>query len=61
MVNIVTGTLMGVLIKQGVYKLDQPAQIPELQAAGYPRSNIRIVDILHMSSVILIIAPQDPD
>ena len=57
----VTGTLMGVLIKQGVYQLDQPAPIPEWQAPGDPRSKIRIVDILQMSSGLRIIAPQDPD
>ena len=57
----VTGTLMGVLIKQGVYNLMQPAPIPEWQAPGDPRSKIRIVDILQMSSGLRIIAPQDPD
>jgi CubicO group peptidase (beta-lactamase class C family) len=57
----VTATLMGVLIEQGVYKLDQRAPIPEWQAPGDPRSKIRIVDILQMSSGLRIIAPQDPD
>ena len=56
-----TGTLMGVLIQQGAYELDQPAPIPEWQATGDPRSEIRIADILHMSSGLRIIAPQDPD
>lgn len=56
-----SGTLMGVLIEQGVYTLDQRAPIPEWQAPGDPRSEIRIVDILHMSSGLRIIAPQDPD
>lgn len=57
----VTGTLMGVLVQQGVYELDQAAPIPEWQAPGDPRSEIRIVDILQMSSGLRIIAPQDPD
>ena len=57
----VTGTLMGGLIQQGAYKLEQPAPIPEWQAPGDPRSKIRIVDILQMSSGLRIIAPQDPD
>jgi len=56
-----SGTLMGVLIEQGVYTLEQPAPIPEWQTAGDPRATIRIMDILHMSSGLRIIAPQDPD
>jgi CubicO group peptidase (beta-lactamase class C family) len=57
----VTATLMGILIRQGVYRLDQPAPIPEWQAAGDPRAKIRIADLLHMSSGLRIRAPQDPD
>jgi len=56
-----TATLMGVLIKQGVYDLWQPAPIPEWQTADDPRANIRIADLLHMSSGLRIRAPQDPD
>lgn len=56
-----SGTLMGVLIKQGVYTLEQPAPIPEWQASGDPRAKIRIMDILHMSSGLRIRAPLDPD
>jgi len=56
-----TATLMGVLIKQGVYDLWQPAPIPEWQAPGDARAKIRIADILHMSSGLRIKAPQDPD
>jgi CubicO group peptidase (beta-lactamase class C family) len=57
----VTATLMGILIQQGVYTLDQPAPIPEWQEEGDPRQAIRIKDILHMSSGIRIRAPMDPD
>jgi CubicO group peptidase (beta-lactamase class C family) len=57
----VTGTLMGILIRQGVYELSQPAPIPEWQTPGDPRAKIRIEDILHMSSGLRIRAPQDPD
>ena len=57
----VTATLMGVLIQQGVYRLDQPAPIPEWQQPGDPRAQIRIQDLLHMSSGIRIKAPDDPD
>jgi hypothetical protein len=37
-----TATLMGILIKQGVYDLWQPAPIPEWQSANDPRAKIRI-------------------
>ncbi|MDH4063214.1 MAG: beta-lactamase family protein [Acidobacteriota bacterium] len=57
----VTATMMGVLIQQGAYTLDQPAPIPEWQSPGDPRQQIRIQDILHMSSGIRIIGPADPD
>ncbi|MBB6564060.1 CubicO group peptidase (beta-lactamase class C family) [Acidovorax soli] len=57
----VVATLMGVLVRQGEYKLDQPAPIPEWQSAGDPRQQIRIADILHMSSGLRIKAPDDPD
>jgi CubicO group peptidase (beta-lactamase class C family) len=56
-----SGTLMGILIKQGVYTLAQPAPIPEWQAPGDPRAKIRIMDILRMSSGLRITAPLDPD
>jgi CubicO group peptidase (beta-lactamase class C family) len=56
-----SGTLMGILIRQGVYTLEQPAPIPEWQTPGDPRAKIRIMDILRMSSGLRIIAPQDPD
>jgi CubicO group peptidase (beta-lactamase class C family) len=56
-----TATLMGILIKQGVYDLWGPAPVPEWQSAGDPRAKIRIADILNMSSGIRIRAPQDPD
>jgi CubicO group peptidase (beta-lactamase class C family) len=52
---------MGRLIQMGVYKLDQPAPIPEWQKPGDPRQEIRITDIMRMSSGIRIKAPQDPD
>jgi CubicO group peptidase (beta-lactamase class C family) len=56
-----SGTLMGVLIKQGAYDLWQPAPIPEWQSPGDPRAKIRIADILHMSSGLRSRAPLDPD
>ena len=56
-----TGTLVARLIQMGVYQLEQPAPIPEWQGPGDPRREIRIVDIMRMSSGIRIRAPQDPD
>jgi CubicO group peptidase (beta-lactamase class C family) len=56
-----SATLMGVLIRRGVYRLGQPAPIPEWQKPGDPRGSIRIQDLLHMSSGLRIRAPQDPD
>ncbi len=54
-------TLMGVLIKQGAYELEQRAPIPEWQGPGDPRAEIRIADILRRSSGLRIRAPLDPD
>ena len=56
-----TATLLGTLMQKGVYTLDQPAPIPEWQEPGDPRQEIRIKDILHMSSGLRFRAPQDPD
>lgn len=56
-----TATLMGILMQQGVYSLAQRAPVPEWQTPGDPRAQIRIADILHMSSGLRIRAPQDPD
>src|SRR5262249_22230941 len=55
-----TGSLMAVLIQQGAYQLTQPAPIPEWQTPGDPRQEIRIIDLMRMSSGIRIRAPQDP-
>jgi CubicO group peptidase (beta-lactamase class C family) len=54
-------TLMGILVKQRVYDLWQPAPIPEWQKPGDPRAKIRIADIMRMSSGLRIRATQDPD
>jgi len=57
----VTATLMGVLIQQSAYELWQHAPIPEWQEGNDLRSEIRIADLLHMSSGLRIKAPEDPD
>lgn len=57
-----TATLMGILIGQGIYQLDQPAPIPEWQEQqNDPRAEITIADLLHMSSGLRFRAPLDPD
>ena len=61
MTKSLTGTLMGVLIEQGTYELWQPAPVPEWQEPGDPRQEIRIGDIMRMSSGIKLTAPSDPD
>jgi len=61
MTKSLTAALMGILLKDGAYRLDQPAPIPEWQAPGDPRAAIRIADILRMSSGLRIRAPLDPD
>ena len=57
----ITASLMGVLMQQGVYTLWQRAPIPEWQAPNDPRAEIRIADLLRMSSGLRIRAPYDPD
>jgi CubicO group peptidase (beta-lactamase class C family) len=57
----VVATLVGRLIQQGAYQLDQKAPIPEWQTPGDPRAEIKIADILRMSSGLRIRAPLDPD
>ena len=55
-----TAIMMGILIQQGVYTLDQPAPIPEWQGENDPRQEIKIKDIMRMSSGIRFRAPLDP-
>ena len=57
----IVATLLGVLMQQGAYTLDQAAPIPEWQRPGDPRQKIRIRDILQMSSGLRIRAEQDPE
>jgi CubicO group peptidase (beta-lactamase class C family) len=56
-----SSTILGILVRKGIYKLDQPAPLPQWQGKDDPRAKIRIVDILHMSSGLYCRAPQDPD
>lgn len=56
-----TATLFALLVKDGVYRLEDPAPIPEWHAPGDPRAAIRIVDLMHMSGGLRFLASQDPD
>ncbi len=46
----ITGALVGILVNQGLVKLDDPAPIKEWQQPGDPRAQIRVRDLMHMSS-----------
>jgi len=46
----ITATLIGILIQRGLLELDQPAPIKEWQSEDDPRREIRIRDLLQMSS-----------
>ena len=61
MAKSLTATLLGVLMREGVYDLWQRAPVPEWQRPNDARAAIRIADILRMSSGLRIRAPQDPD
>lgn len=56
-----TATLMGTLIRNGVYELWQAAPVDEWhETPEDPRANIRIGDLMRMSSGLRFVAPQDP-
>lgn len=47
----ITGTLVGRLINEGAFKLEDPAPVPEWRKTpGDPRAKIRIMDLMRMSS-----------
>jgi CubicO group peptidase (beta-lactamase class C family) len=56
-----TATLFALLVKEGLFTLDQPAPVPEWRQPGDPRGAIRVSDLLRMSSGLRFIAGQDPD
>tara|TARA_Y100000815_G_scaffold272949_1_gene302993 strand:- start:1015 stop:2040 length:1026 start_codon:yes stop_codon:yes gene_type:complete len=56
-----TATLLGLLVHQGDYALDEPAPIPEWQSGDDARASIRIADIVQMSSGLRFRAMMDPD
>ena len=56
-----TATLLGLLVHDGEYTLDEPAPIPEWQSGDDARASIRIADIVQMSSGLRFRAMMDPD
>lgn len=46
----ITGTLVGIAVRQGLMRVDAPVDIPEWRRPGDPRAAIRLSDLLHMSS-----------
>lgn len=56
-----TATLFALLVKDGLYRLEEPVPVPQWHAPGDPRAAIRIVDLMHMSGGLKFIATQDPD
>lgn len=57
----ITATLMALMLNRGVYSMNDPAPIPEWQAEGDPRKDIRIIDLLSMSSGLRMNSPFDPE
>lgn len=56
-----TATLVGLLIKDGHFKLHDRAPVKAWQKPGDPRSAITIADLLRMSGGLRFTAPRDPD
>ncbi len=50
----VAAALMGILVQQGVYDIWERAPIPDWQSPGDERANIRIADLMRMSSGLRI-------
>ena len=50
MAKSVTGTLIGMMIADGLLVLDDPAPVPEWSSPGDPRAKITLRQLLHMSS-----------
>ena len=55
-----TATLIGVLVRQGLLTIDEPAPIAEWQRPGDPRAHITVRDLLQMSGGLLFSGQDDP-
>jgi CubicO group peptidase (beta-lactamase class C family) len=56
----ITATLIGLLIREGHFNLEDPAPVPHWQVGDDPRSKIRISDLLRMSSGLKFSGAKDP-
>ncbi|MES2059360.1 MAG: serine hydrolase [Pseudomonadota bacterium] len=56
----IAGTLIGLLVDDGVLKLDAPAPVPEWQGAGDPRGKITLRQLLAMSSGLRFVESYEP-
>lgn len=56
----IAGTLIGLLVDDGVLKLDEPAPVPEWQGEGDPRRAITLRQLLTMSSGLRFVERYDP-
>ncbi|MCI0490063.1 MAG: beta-lactamase family protein [Blastocatellia bacterium] len=56
----ITATLVGILIKNGHFKLNDRAPVAEWQEPGDPRSAITIADLLRMSGGLRFSGQRDP-
>lgn len=50
MAKTVTGTLIGMMVADGLLVLDDPAPVPEWSSPGDPRAKITLRQLLHMAS-----------
>ncbi len=50
MAKSVTGTLIGMMVADGLLVLDDPAPVPEWSSPGDPRAKITLRHLLHVSS-----------
>ncbi|HXT69755.1 MAG TPA: serine hydrolase [Vicinamibacterales bacterium] len=55
-----TATLFALLVKDGVYTIDQPAPVPAWRQPGDPRGPIRNRDLLQMSAGLKFVGNQEP-
>jgi len=55
-----TATLFALLVKDGVYTIDQPAPVPQWRQPGDPRGPIRNRDLLQMSAGLKFVGNQEP-
>jgi len=56
-----TATLVGLLMNEGLFGLDDPAPVPAWREEGDPRGAITIRNLMNMSSGLRFTAPRDPD